>query len=189
MGRIRRHLPRGYRREELRNVWLRTKIDLRYDTVFRFAKAKVANVTAELKKHNLKLHNISGGVKYGSRILSFDTLRGKIGNSDFDLEVMRRKLPPVEHPVVRTHPDTGRRLLYVNPASTAYIQDVPAHESTAMLTLLYEQARSPEIQCRVRWHEGDVVVFDNRCAQHFAVPDYCERRVMHRVTIRGDRTY
>lgn len=84
---IRKYLPRGYRREVLSNVWLRTKIDMRYDTIFRFAKAKVANVTAHLEKHNLKLHEISGGLKYGSKILSFDTLRGKIGNSDFDISL------------------------------------------------------------------------------------------------------
>jgi hypothetical protein len=84
---IRKHLPRGYRREELNNVWLRAKIDLKYDTIFRFAKAKVANITADLKKHKLKLHGISGGVKYGSKILSFDTLRGQIGNSDFDISL------------------------------------------------------------------------------------------------------
>jgi hypothetical protein len=84
---IRQYLPRGYRREQLNNVWLRSKIDLTYDTNFRFAKAKVANVSAELKGHKLKLHSISGGVKYGAKILSFDTLRGKIGNSDFDISL------------------------------------------------------------------------------------------------------
>jgi hypothetical protein len=84
---IRQYLPRGYRREELNNVWLRTKIDLRYDTIFRFAKAHVSNISADLKGHKLKLHEISGGVKYGSKILSFDTLRGKIGNSDFDINL------------------------------------------------------------------------------------------------------
>lgn len=84
---VRRQLPRGYRREELNNVWLRSRIDLRYDTNFRFAKAKIANVTADLKNHKLKLQQISGGVKYGSKILSFDTLRGKIGNSDFDISL------------------------------------------------------------------------------------------------------
>lgn len=84
---VRAYLPRGYRREQLNNVWLRAKIDLRYDTIFRFAKAKVTNVSADLKRHNLKLHEISGGVKYGSKILSFDTLRGKIGNSDFDISL------------------------------------------------------------------------------------------------------
>ncbi|MBT1698148.1 hypothetical protein KK083_14745 [Fulvivirgaceae bacterium PWU4] len=84
---IRRYLPRGYRREALSNVWLRAKVDLRYDTIFRFAKAKIANVTADLKQHNLKLHSISGGVKYGSKILSLDTMRGKIGNTDFDINL------------------------------------------------------------------------------------------------------
>jgi len=109
------------------------------------------------------------------------------GNADFDVDALRRKMPPVEQPVVRTHPETGRRLLYVNEASTAYIKDVPPRESDEVLSLLYSQARSPEVQCRVQWHDGDVVFFDNRCAQHYAVPDYHERRVMHRVTIRGDR--
>jgi len=84
---VRAYLPRGYRREQLSNVWLRAKIDLKYDTNFRFMKAKVANVSADLKRHNLKLHEISGGIKYGSKILSFDTLRGKIGNSDFDISM------------------------------------------------------------------------------------------------------
>jgi hypothetical protein len=84
---IRQHLPRGYRREILTNVWLRSKIDLKYDTNFRFAKAKVSNITANLTKHKVKLTEISGGVKYGSKILSFDTLRGKIGNSDFDISL------------------------------------------------------------------------------------------------------
>jgi hypothetical protein len=84
---VRKYLPRGYRREELNNVWLRAKIDLKYDTIFRFAKAHISNITADLKKHNLKLKEISGGVKYGSKILAFDTLRGKIGNSDFDISM------------------------------------------------------------------------------------------------------
>jgi hypothetical protein len=84
---IRQYLPRGYRREQLNNVWLRTKIDLTYDTNFRFAKGRVANVSADLKNHNLRLHSISGGVKYGAKILSFDTLRGKIGKSNFDISL------------------------------------------------------------------------------------------------------
>jgi hypothetical protein len=84
---VRHMLPRGYRREELNNVWLRVKVDLKYDTIFRFAKAHIANISADLKKHNLKLHEISGGLKYGQRVLMLDTLRGKIGNSDFDVSM------------------------------------------------------------------------------------------------------
>jgi taurine dioxygenase len=109
------------------------------------------------------------------------------GNSDFDIDEMRRRLPPVEQPVVRTHPETGRPLLYVNAASTAYVQGVSHKESEAMLEQLYAQAHSPEIQCRVQWREGDIVFFDNRCTQHYAIPDYVERRIMHRVTIKGSR--
>jgi taurine dioxygenase len=111
------------------------------------------------------------------------------GNADFDIDEMRRRLPPVEHPVVRTHPVTGRPLLYVNAASTAYLKGVAEHESETVLRLLYDMATAPEVQCRVRWHDGDVVFFDNRCVQHYAVPDYVERRVMHRVTIKGDRPF
>jgi len=111
------------------------------------------------------------------------------GNADFDIDEMRRRLPPVEHPVVRTHPETRRPLLYVNAASTAYLKGVTERESEVLLALLYDMARAPEVQCRVRWCEGDVVFFDNRCVQHYAVPDYFERRVMHRVTIKGDRPY
>lgn len=84
---IRKYLPRGYRREVLNNVWLRSKIDLKYDTTFRFAKARISNVTAELKLHKLKLTEISGGLKYGSKILALDTMRGKIGKSDFDISM------------------------------------------------------------------------------------------------------
>jgi hypothetical protein len=84
---IRKHLPRGYRREQLNNAWLRMKIDLKYDTNFRFAKAKIANVTGELVKHQLKLTGISGHVKYGRRVLILDTLRGSIGRSDFDISM------------------------------------------------------------------------------------------------------
>jgi hypothetical protein len=88
LGKVsRQYIPRGYRREEMTNVWLRAKIDLKYDTIFRFAKAHIANVTADLKKHKLKLKDISGGVKYGSKVLALDTLRGKIGNSDFDISL------------------------------------------------------------------------------------------------------
>lgn len=108
-------------------------------------------------------------------------------NSDFDIDAMRARLPPVEHPVVRTHPETGRKLLYVNAASTSHLVGVSHKESEAMLEQLYAEAHSPEVQCRVRWCAGDIVFFDNRCTQHYAVPDYTERRLMHRVTIKGDR--
>lgn len=82
----RKLIPRGYRHEEANDMWLRTKIDLRYDTVFRFAKAHIANATGFLKNHNFLMKNISGTVKYSTnRIFALDTLKGSVGNSDFDL--------------------------------------------------------------------------------------------------------
>ena len=109
------------------------------------------------------------------------------GNSDFDIAEMQRRLPPMQHPVVRTHPETGRRVLYVDTASTARIVGVPRRESEMILDQLFAQAHNAAVQCRVRWQAGDLVFYDNRCTQHVAVPDYTERRIMHLVSITGSR--
>ena len=109
------------------------------------------------------------------------------GNSDFDVAEMQRRLSPVTHPVVRTHPDTGRKVLYVDVASASRIVGVPRQESEMILAHLFAQAHSAAVQCRVRWRAGDFVFYDNRCTQHVAIPDYTERRIMHLVSIKGSR--
>jgi taurine dioxygenase len=109
------------------------------------------------------------------------------GNSDFDVAEMQRRLPPVEHPVVRTHPETGRKILYVDAASASRIVGVPRKESEMILDHLFSQAHNAAVQCRVRWRAGDLVFYDNRCTQHIAVPDYLERRIMHLVSVKGSR--
>jgi taurine dioxygenase len=111
------------------------------------------------------------------------------GNSTFDVAEMQRRLPPVTHPVVRTHPETGRKILYVDAASTSHIVGVSRLESEMILHHLFAQAHNAAVQCRVRWHAGDLVFYDNRCTQHVAVPDYSERRVMHLVSITGSRPF
>jgi hypothetical protein len=83
----RKFVPRGYRHEEVADVWLRSKIDLRYDTTFKFMKAKVTNVSGVLKRHSFILKDISGGVKYGNNILALDTMKGMVGRSDFDVNM------------------------------------------------------------------------------------------------------
>ena len=105
-------------------------------------------------------------------------------------EELHDKYPPMSHPVIRTHPETGKRAIYVNTAFTSHIEGLSAQESRWLLDHLYNTAKDVEIQCRFRWREGSVAFWDNRVCQHLAVSDYFPaRRVMERVTIAGDRPY
>jgi taurine dioxygenase len=109
------------------------------------------------------------------------------GHSRADLRALQDRLPPVEHPVVIVHPETARRALFVNVNSTTRIAGMSDAESEMLLRFLFAHTRQPEFQVRVRWEPGTVVFVDNRCAQHYAVADYRERRVLHRVAIEGER--
>lgn len=92
-----------------------------------------------------------------------------------------------EHPVVRTHPETGRRALYVNVAHTARFAGMTDEESAPLLGYLYQHQTRPEFTCRFVWQPGSIAFWDNRCAQHNPVNDYHGfRRVMHRITLAGD---
>ena len=93
-----------------------------------------------------------------------------------------------EHPVARTHPETGRRALYVNVAHTARFKGMTDEESAPLLEFLFRHQSKPEFTCRFAWQPGSIALWDNRCAQHNPVNDYHGyRRLMHRITLAGDR--
>ena len=106
------------------------------------------------------------------------------------LAALEETFPPVEHPVVRIHPETGQRTLFVNASFTTHIVGMDPAESDALLRHLYAQAHTPEFQVRHRWAEGTVAFWDNRATQHYAVGDYGRHvRVAERVAIKGGRPF
>jgi len=94
------------------------------------------------------------------------------------------------HPVVRTHPETGEKILYVNEGHAVRFDGWSEEASRPLLELLYHHQRKPEFQCRLRWSVGALVMWDNRSCQHYPVNDYHGyRRLLHRISLRGDRPF
>ena len=101
-----------------------------------------------------------------------------------------RVYPSAAHPMIRTHPETGRKALYVNSAFTMRVNELEPAESRALLDFLFRHIERPQFMVRFRWSPNDVTLWDNRCAQHQAIWDYWpEERKGHRVTIKGDRPF
>lgn len=122
------------------------------------------------------VHSVANGLRF---VHSAETMRKAL-----------EKYPPQTHPVVRTHPATRRKTLYVNRAHTSHLRKVVPHIGTQLLDMLYRQADIPELQCRFRWQKNSIAFWDNRACQHYAAADYFpEPREMYRVTIVGDRPY
>lgn len=103
----------------------------------------------------------------------------------------RAKTPPVAHPMVRTHPVTGKKALYVNPGFTTGIVGMTREESQSILDFLFRHATRPEFVYRHQWRVHDLIFWDNRCTMHYALSDYdfSVRRHMHRTTVAGDAPY
>jgi taurine dioxygenase len=100
------------------------------------------------------------------------------------------QFPNAEHPVVRTHPVTGRKALYVNRGFTMRIPQLKRSESDALLEMLYRHVETPEFHCRFKWRPNSMAFWDNRCTQHHAMWDYFPlRRYGHRVTVCGDKPF
>jgi taurine dioxygenase len=127
------------------------------------------------------------GLKAVHDFQNFRVLFKKTDEDQAKLRKMEELFPNPTHPVVRTHPITGRKCIYVNPQFTVRIEGLEPDESRAILEVLYRQAQVPEYQFRVRWTPGAIVFWDNRSTQHYAANDYYpERRRMERTAIVGD---
>ena len=134
-----------------------------------------------------------GLIKGRKAVHRFEPLRTHLmesGASESQMSKFGTKYPDVLHPIVRTHPVTQNKSIYVNSLFTVGIEGMPEEESQPLLEKLYASANKPEYQCRFCWQEGSIAFWDNRAAQHYACADYFpDERLMERVTIEGDRPF
>lgn len=161
------------------------------DTEFASTTAAYDALPEDMKRRLQKLKNVHSYVYYRRKNREAQ-LREKVRNAaevtEYELsEEQLKSVPDVEAPVVRTHPVTGRRGLFVNEAHTSHIAGLPPAESEALLAQLYQHITRPEFRYRHRWQEGDLLMWDNVAVQHKATFDYALplRRLMYRTTVRG----
>jgi len=150
------------------------------DTLFANQYAAFANLSAPLRNVLEKLRAVNAAGK--KRVASTRSERLKDSASGVNPDDLAGI-----HPVVRTHPETGRKALFVNAAHTINFEGWSAEESQGLLEYLFKHQISPEFQCRLSWQVGDVAFWDNRCVQHYPLNDYHgHRRLLHRITLKGD---
>jgi taurine dioxygenase len=155
--------------------------DIGGDTLFANMEAAYYDLPNEIKEKLDGLIAIHDAPNFHER------MRDK-GASKEEVEAIKNQFPSVTHPVIRTHPDTGRKSIYVCWGFTQTIVGMVTEESDALLDYLYSRAAIPEYQVRFKWQKGSIAFWDNRTVQHYAVADYWPNcRVMDRVTIIGDK--
>jgi len=179
------HTDETFRPEPPMGTMLCSKIipEIGGDTVF-------ASMTAAYEGLSDRLQRFISGLEAVHDFKPFKTLFGESPEDRAKLQHFEKHYPPATHPVVRTHPISGKQALFVNPQFTLHIKGMEERESRSLLDTLFHQALIPEYQYRHRWRPEMVVFWDNRAAQHYAVHDYYpHRRMMLRVTIKGDRPF
>jgi alpha-ketoglutarate-dependent taurine dioxygenase len=150
------------------------------DTLFSDQQAAFAALSPSLQQYLSTLHAVHDGQA------SFQAAFDHFGAGQWEGKEIP-KLEPVIHPVVRTHPETGIRGLFVNPGFTSHIVELNRSESDALLNFLYTHSVQPEFTVRYHWTEGDIGFWDNRATQHSVVGDFGDQhRVIQRVTLRGE---
>ncbi|MBV9835106.1 MAG: TauD/TfdA family dioxygenase [Alphaproteobacteria bacterium] len=157
----------------------------------------------------IELPPVGGDTEFANQYLAYETLssgmqamlQGLVGVSssmkaeasktrEDRLKAAGQEVKPLEaeHPMVRTHPETGRKALYLNIGHTAKIKGWTEKESAGLLAFLFEHQIRPEFTCRFRWQPGSLALWDNRCAMHNAINDYHGyRRILHRITLAGEK--
>jgi len=149
---------------------------------------------------SVRLPTLGGDTLWASAYAAYDSLSSRVARLVDDMTAthsvakssahrspVHDRFPPVQHPVVRTHPETGRRALFVNRNFTVRLDGISERENDVLLPMLCDQFAQPDIQVRWRWETGTVAIWDNRSTQHYATFDYTERREMRRILLRGDR--
>ncbi len=156
--------------------------------------------------HAIELPSSGGDTCFASMYAAYETLSPTLQRfletltAVHSTEIVTRALAHVDnvktlqqreaiHPVIRVHPETGRKLLFVCGNFTTRIVELADAESDALLALLFEHIKNAAFQCRFHWKVNSVAFWDNRCAQHCAISDYNERRLMQRTMILGDRPF
>jgi taurine dioxygenase len=151
------------------------------DTLFANQYLAYETLSDKLRDVLARLKGVSSSAKADASRTREDRIRSD-GSAD------ARKLLVAEHPAVRTHPETGRKALYINRAHTVSFAGMAEEESAPLLEFLFRHQIRPEFTCRFRWTPGALAIWDNRCAQHYAINDYAgHRRIMQRITLAGDR--
>jgi taurine dioxygenase len=139
-----------------------------------------------------RLPSLGGDTIFSNQHLAYDTLPDKIKEDIEDKQAFHTGKvfgPDVEdsiHPVVRTHDETGEKALYVNPNFTKYIVGMPSDESESLLFRIFSHHVRPEFTYRHCWEVNDLVLWDNRSVMHYAIADYNEQRIMHRIVVQGN---
>ncbi len=176
------HADETFRANPPRATMLRARIvpERGGDTCFASMTAAYRGLSERMKRH---VH----GLEALHDFKPFRSLFNDTPEHRRRLRELEDEFPNPWHPVVRVHPVSGRRAIYVNPQFTVRIRDLKEDESSALLAFLFAQAGVPEYQLRVKWEVDTVVMWDNRSVQHYAPHDYYpQRRTMERVTIVGD---
>jgi taurine dioxygenase len=151
------------------------------DTLWSDQGAAFADLSPSLQSYLSTLHAVHDGRD------AFKNILERVGKGSWEGKEFA-ELEPATHPVVRTHPETGERVLFVNPGFTSHIVELDRRESDALLEFLYQHSVRPEFTVRYHWTQGDVGFWDNRSTQHAVVGDFgAKHRVIQRVTLKGDQ--